>query len=47
MLASPKLVNRYIFDENISLKTELNVTIENMESSLQTRDLICKLYDIL
>ena len=36
----------YTVDENIFLKAELNVTPENMKSSLQTRDVIRKLYDI-
>ena len=46
ILVPPKLANSYTVDENIFLKAELNVTLENMKSSLQTRDVIRKLYDI-
>ena len=46
ILAPPKPTDGCTVDENIFLKAELNVTLENMKSSLQTGDVIRKLYDI-
>ena len=46
ILAPPKPTDGCTIDENIFLKAELNVTLENMKSSLQTRDVFRKLYDI-
>ena len=43
--APPKLANSYTVDENIFSKAELNVTLENMKISLQTRDISRKLYE--
>ena len=46
MLPPPKPTDGCTIDENIFLKAELNVTLENMKSSLRTGDVIRKLYDI-